>query len=48
MRYLTAPTILIRKKLKSVEQALDSWMEFLEKKFTQEVRKHEKKFTFCK
>ncbi len=29
MHYLTAPTLWIRKKSKSVEQAIDSWMEFL-------------------
>ena len=38
MHYLTAPTILIRKKLKSVEQALDSWIEFLWKKSNFQTR----------
>ncbi len=38
MHYLSAPTILIRKKLNSVEQALDSWMEFLWKKSNFQTR----------
>jgi hypothetical protein len=38
MHYLTDPSLWIRKKSKSVEQALDSWMEFLGKKSNFQTR----------